>query len=175
MKPRQLALGLALAATLAATWWAAGVDTGEEIADTPRPAARPIASPRSAPAEPSADLAALAASREAFAMATPPLFGLPPPPPPPPRVREPAAERAAAIAAARAARPPALPYSYVGSLQEEGAARLVFLLRGDELVTARVGQVFDTHYRIESVDKEAVELMYLPLGQIQRIELADRS
>jgi hypothetical protein len=167
MKRRQQGLIGALGLTLAATWWAAGVDTGADEDSVARPAERTPASTRAMPRRASdgvSDLSALGRARPAFAARAPAVFGLPPAPPAPVVRRAPSA----AVA-------PALPYTYIGSIQEGGGERLLFLLDGERLVTARVGEVLDARYRINAADESAITLTYLPLQQEQRISLADRS
>lgn len=172
MNTRHMRLGGALALTLAATWWASTVSEDDAlVADAGEARARPAVSraTRAAPVASAPRLDALAEPRAAFAAEAPPLFGQPAPvvapvvrrPPPPPVVR--------------AAAPPPMPYTYIGSLKEEGGGTVVFLMRGQEFVSARVGRVLEKHYRVQSVDETGVTLIYLPLGQTQRIELADRS
>ncbi|QID16201.1 hypothetical protein G3580_00310 [Nitrogeniibacter mangrovi] len=174
MKRRQLILVASLGATLAASWWASGLESGADGAE-PAPVAQARSAPhrpaRRAPAAPPS-LAGLDGARAGFGEAAPPVFGLPPPPPPPP-----SAAALAAMRPAPAPRPvaPALPYTYIGSLQEAGGERVIFLLDGERLVTARVGEVLDERYRINAADETAVTLTYLPLKQTQRLSLADRS
>lgn len=161
LNKRQLGLWGALAATLAATWWASTVDTDEpdpataEVRSVPARASRPAAVART-------DLSALAAERPSFAAEAPSVFGLPPPPP--------SARQTARVAPPRP-RAPAVPYTYAGSLIDADGARTLFLLEGERLVMARVGEVIG-RYRIDAVDERAVTLTYLPLKEIQRIQLA---
>jgi hypothetical protein len=166
MKRRQLVLGGALALTLAAVWWASGVET-EEVADAPRAATTttPRASARRADVRVKLDLAALSAVRSDFGDRAPTLFGVPPPPPKPVAAR--------VVSAPPRPRAPALPYTYIGSLQEDGGARMVFLLDGERLVTAQVGDVLDTNYRVAAADADGITLIYLPLKETQRIALTD--
>ncbi|KAA3652817.1 MAG: hypothetical protein DWQ11_09825 [Proteobacteria bacterium] len=161
LNKRQLGLWGALVATLAATWWASTVDTDEagpataELRSAPARASRPAAVAN-------VDLAALAVARPAFAPTAPAVFGLPPPPP--------SARQNARVAPPRP-RAPAVPYTYAGSLIDTDGARTLFLLEGERLVMARVGEVIG-RYRIDAVDERAVTLTYLPLKEIQRIQLA---
>jgi len=173
MNKRQLVLGGALVMTLVATWWASTIEeddglAAERGAARERPAVSRVAraAARSAPR----DLGPLAVQRTPFGAQAPTLFGRPAPaavpvvrrpPPPPPAARAPSA--------------PPLPYTYIGSLKEEGKPAIVFLLRGQEFVSARVGRKLEQDYRVQSVDETGVTLIYLPLGLTQRIELADRS
>jgi hypothetical protein len=167
MKRRQLLLGGALALTLAAVWWAAGVET-EEAGDAPHMAttAPARANARRADVRVKLDLAPLSAVRSDYGDRAPTVFGLPPPPP------RPVAQRVVNAAPPKP-RAPALPYTYIGSLQEDGGARMVFLLDGERLVTAQVGDVLDTNYRVAAADADGITLIYLPLKETQRIALTD--
>lgn len=169
MNRRRLTLSGALALTLAATWWASTLDEGDgmpsETGDTrvtrDAPAVRTVVS---APM----NIAALDAPRPAFAERAPAVFGVPPPP-----RRRTAARQPPRVVSRPAARAPALPYTYIGSLRETGGKRTLFLLENEQLVTARVGQVLAGRYRIEAVDENAVTLTYLPLNEKQRINLTN--
>lgn len=173
MNKRHLVLGTVLAVTLAATWWASTVEDDDGLAADDRAGeSRPVATrpARAATRSVAQDLSPLASQRAPFDAQAPALFGRPAPvvapvvrraPPPPPVARAPSA--------------PPLPYTYIGSLKEEGRSAVVFLMRGQEFVSARVGGVLEKNYRIQSVDETGVTLIYLPLGLTQRIELADRS
>ncbi|MBT0962721.1 hypothetical protein [Denitromonas iodatirespirans] len=162
MNKRQIGLWGALAATLAATWWASTVPSEEPAEPATELRAAPARASR-APAQ-GVDLAPLAAARPAFADTAPPVFGVPPPPPP-------SARRAADAAPVRP-RAPAMPFSYVGALTEADGQRTVFLLDGDRLVTARVGEVIAGRYRLDTIDEHGLSLTYLPLKETQRISLA---
>ncbi len=159
---RQLGLWGALAATLAATWWASTVDIEEaptsarELRSAPTGAARSTVTAK-------ADLSALGAERPVFAAEAPAVFGVPPPPL--------AVVRQTARLAPPKPRAPAMPYTYAGSLIDAEGARTLFLLEGERLVMARVGEVVG-RYRIDAFDEHTVTLTYLPLKEIQRIHLA---
>lgn len=167
MNRRRLTLWGALAVTLAATWWASGLEVDDGIqneTDEPR-ATQGARATRSAAAKAPMNIAALDAPRPAFAEHAPAVFGVPPPQrtlAPPPRV-----------VARPAARAPALPYTYIGSLREAGGKRTLFLLEDQQLVTARVGQVLGGRYRVDAVDEATVTLTYLPLNEKQRINLTN--
>ncbi|TVO52246.1 hypothetical protein [Denitromonas halophila] len=161
MNKRQLGLWGALAVTLAATWWASTVDpddaptTVRELRSAPTRTTRPIVTTK-------ADLSALAAERPAFAAEAPSVFGVPAPPP--------SARQTARVAPPKL-RAPTMPYTYAGSLIDADGARTLFLLDGERLVMARVGEVVG-RYRIDAFDEHTVTLTYLPLKEIQRIHLA---
>lgn len=162
MNKRQIGLWSALAATLAATWWASTIDT--EDAAEPAAEVRPAPARSTRAAAPAVGLTPLAAARPAFAETAPPVFGVPPPPPP--------SARQAAAAAPPRPRAPAMPYTYVGALTEADGLRTVFLLDGDRLVTARLGEVIAGRYRLDAIDERGLSLTYLPLKETQRISLA---
>jgi len=174
MKRRQLVLGLALAITLGAVWWAAGLDEGStdtEVAVARSSAAKP-ASRRAGPA-PRVDLSRLSVVRNDYGDRAPAVFGL---------SSQKALAQAQAEARAQAQRmaapppkprAPAMPYTYIGSLEEEGGQRMLFLLDGERLVTARVGDVLDSNYRVSAADADGITLIYLPLTETQRIALTD--
>lgn len=152
---RHALFGLALAATLAATWWASQVE--EEPAETPAEhpeAARPRRA--AAPAAPAPTLAGLDAPR-AMPADSPELFqprSLQPPPPSPPPPPPPQA--------------PALPFRFVGAL-EEGGERAVFLLEGTQVLMVRAGDQLGGQYRVERITPTSVEFTYLPLKQRQTL------
>jgi hypothetical protein len=103
------------------------------------------------------------------------IFSNPPPPPPP----VPSAMDAAAAAAAAAPPPPppdpfqeeAKQLRYIGFLQSDGAAT-AFLVRGQEVYTASVGELAGGRFRIMEVRDESV-LLGSPAGDKQvRLSLA---
>lgn len=61
---------------------------------------------------------------------------------------------------------PPLPYAYFGKMAE-GQQLLAFLQKSDKVVVAKVGDVLDATYRVDSITPEAVGLTYLPLNQHQ--------
>jgi hypothetical protein len=69
------------------------------------------------------------------------------PPPPPP---DPAA--------------PPFPYTLLGSFAPEGDPPVFFLLRGDRVLDARVGDRLDGIYLLESAAAGQLVFVYLPLG-----------
>ena len=82
---------------------------------------------------------------------------LPPPPPPPPPPVKPVA--------------PPLPFSFVGTLDEKGVARRVFLTQGEQLIIVKSSDVMEGRYRIDQITDSSVELTYLPLNQKQIISI----
>ena len=95
-----------------------------------------------------------ASSSSAFAVQswTPPL---PPPPkagPPPPPVA------------------PALPFVYLGKVLENGVWE-VFLARGNETLIVRKQMVIDGAYRVDTIAPPSMTMTYLPLQQVQQINI----
>lgn len=86
----------------------------------------------------------------------PPPPPAPPPPPPPPPVKPVA---------------PPLPFSFVGTLEEKGVARRVFLTSGDQLIIVKSSDVMEGRYRVDQITDSSVELTYLPLNQKQIISI----
>jgi hypothetical protein len=162
---RSMGLALGLALTLAAVWYAAGL----EEADTEllaEPAPRDAAPRRAAvPAgRPVVALPADAVPAAAGARMDPPqgpLFAAHSwqPPAPPPQ----------AAAPAPAPQAPALPFRYVGRMEEDGQV-VVFLTEGAELRPrlVRQGDLLP-NYRVDEVTSQGVRMTYLPLNETQRL------
>jgi hypothetical protein len=56
-----------------------------------------------------------------------------------------------------------LPFTFLGKYTE-GSVQLLILSRGNRVITAGQGDVVDNQYRIERIDPNSAQLMYLPLG-----------
>jgi hypothetical protein len=82
-----------------------------------------------------------------------------PPPPPPPKPAPPPPPTA-----------PALPFTFIGKAQEKGAWE-VFLTRGAETLIVRPQMVVDGTYRIDSIAPPTMTLTYLPLKQVQQMNI----
>ena len=82
-----------------------------------------------------------------------------PPPPPPPRVAGPPPKPVA----------PPLPYAFLGSYARAGDKPVFFLVRGDRVFDAHVGDVLEGTYRVEAVANGQLKLVYLPLQQEQAL------
>ena len=170
---RSLGLGLGLMLTLVATWYAAGVDgsgvdgAADDLLAAPgrtAPAARtgladtPAVSepvPRtSAASEPGAPRMAREGG-DLFAT----LSWTPPPAPPPP----------VAAAPAPPPRAPALPYRYLGRMEEDGRV-VAFLAEGNQPVprVVRQGDLL-TNHRVDEITPQGMRLTYLPLNETQRL------
>lgn len=91
----------------------------------------------------------------------------PPPPPPPVLV-----QRAAPPPPPTAPAVPALPFVFLGKLDD--AARLrVFLSRGDRVYTVSEGDLIDQTYRVTAIDPVKMTLLYLPLNQPQTLAIGN--
>jgi hypothetical protein len=69
---------------------------------------------------------------------------------------------------------PLMPYRYVGQMTYEGAT-LAFLERRGNVLTARVGAILDSVYRVDAITSQSVRLAYLPLDVTQTALAADTS
>lgn len=92
----------------------------------------------------------------------PPAPARPPAPKPPAPAQPPAQEAAPA--------PPPNPYRFAGTALQNGVLK-TFLVAGDRLFEVRVGEVLEQGFRVESVTREAVVLVYEALGTKHPIEL----
>ncbi|MDQ1815217.1 hypothetical protein RBA41_18110 [Massilia sp. CCM 9210] len=81
----------------------------------------------------------------------PPVDNTPPPPPPPPSA-------------------PPLPFVYIGKAVGEGAWE-VFLARGDKTYIVRNKMVIDGIYRVDAIAPPTLTLTYLPLNQVQQLNI----
>lgn len=169
---RSLGLGAVLALTLLATWYAAGIgedgEVGEALLAQPRRTA-PSNAPRPLPPMALDDGLPLASAANGAPRMTreggdlfAPLSWKPPPPPPP-------APQRAAVAAAPPPRAPALPFRYIGRMEEDGRV-IAFLSEGDQPVprVVRQGDLVSS-YRIEEITSTGMRLTYLPLNETQRM------
>lgn len=166
MKPRHILMGVALA--IAAGLAAFGdttpqEDVAEAVERPAQPARAPAARAASAPAtilrlQPRADLIGdLSASGDD-------LFGsqdwTPPAPPPP---------------AAQAGPPPPpmappLPFTFIGKSLEEGKWE-VYLASGERTHIAFEGGTLDGAWRVERIAPPLMTLTYLPLNQVQQLNI----
>ncbi|UOD27855.1 hypothetical protein INH39_20485 [Massilia violaceinigra] len=83
--------------------------------------------------------------------AAPPVDNTPPPPPPPPSA-------------------PPLPFVFIGKAVGEGAWE-VFLARGDKTYIVRNKMVIDGVYRVDAIAPPTLTLTYLPLNQVQQLNI----
>ena len=183
MKPRHIAMGAAL--VLAAGLVVFGDSTPEDAVAEPveRAAQAParVATPASAPPSSAASAASGAASEIAvqrllpretligtgddrFGAAENALFArqdwTPPPPPPsnepPPPTPPPSA--------------PPLPYTFIGKSLQDGEWE-VYLARGDRTYLVRDKTTIDGTYRVDAIRPPVLTLTYLPLEQVQQINI----
>jgi hypothetical protein len=66
--------------------------------------------------------------------------------------------------------PPAVPYRIAGKFVHDGAPHIV-LAKGDSVLTVREGDRLDDGYRVESIRRDHVTLLYLPLGVRETLPL----
>jgi hypothetical protein len=85
-----------------------------------------------------------------------------PPPPPPPAPPPPPPPTA-----------PALPFTYIGKAVSKGEWE-VFLARGDQTLIVRDKMVIDGVYRVDAIAPPAMTLTYLPLKQVQQLNIGVR-
>ncbi|KGF79797.1 hypothetical protein IA69_22260 [Massilia sp. JS1662] len=85
----------------------------------------------------------------------------PPPPPPPPQPAPPPPPPTA----------PPLPFTFIGKSVGDGVWE-VYLARGDRTYVVRdKGFVIDGTYRVESIAPPVLTLTYLPLNQVQQLNI----
>jgi hypothetical protein len=168
MKPRHVAMGAAL--VLAAGLLAFGDRSPEgEVAEAvERPQAAPLRSARAAapPVKPMPVIARLvpraALIGEGDGAGADALFGRQdwnPPPPPPPKPAPPPPPSA-----------PPLPFTVIGKSLEDGKWQ-VFLASGDRTHLATEGAVLDGAWRVERIAPPIMTLTYLPLNQVQQLNI----
>jgi hypothetical protein len=173
MKPavRKGLVGTSLVLTLLAMWYAPGQDKDGAAVAAPAPrraaadgqahrapapafadvlAIRPR-TPADAEQDPDADL--FAATRWTPAEATP-------------AASAPVAEAAQQAPVA----PPPLPFRVLGSYVQGGQV-VVFLQQNDTNLVVRVGDTIGETYKVDSLDGSTLKLRYLPLDQVQTLEL----
>ena len=81
----------------------------------------------------------------------------PPVPPPAEPVKPPAA--------------PTLPFTYIGKAAMENGQWQVFLASGDRTLVVHATQIVDEHYRIDAIVPPLLTMTYLPLKQIQQLNI----
>lgn len=65
---------------------------------------------------------------------------------------------------------PALPFRYVGRLEQNGKAE-VLLMRGSLLFSVAEGEEIDGEYRVERIGRAAIRFTYLPGSTKQVLDL----
>jgi len=83
----------------------------------------------------------------------------PPPPPPPPLNTAPPPPMA-----------PPLPFAYIGKAAADGAWE-VYLARADKVYVVRLKTVIDGVYRVDAIAPPMMTLTYLPLNQVQQLNI----
>ncbi|MBV6319925.1 hypothetical protein [Duganella violaceipulchra] len=176
MKPYQIAMGLALAVAAGLVLFGDNSPSG----DIAEPVARGRATPAAAPApragkeaKPQAEVAILrltprpmlvGESGEAtFASGEGVFQGQnwnPPPPPPPPVSNAPPPAPVA----------PPMPFTVIGKAVADGAWE-VYLARGDKTYVVKNQTVIDGTYRVEKIAPPLMSVTYLPLNQVQQINI----
>jgi len=171
MKPRHAVMGAALvvAALLLAfgergpqAELAEAVERPGALASRAAPATRAAAKPEPAIArlvprallledDAGADEHALFARQDWTPPPPPPPKALPPPPPPPPTA-------------------PPLPFTVIGKSLEDGKWE-VYLANGERTHAAAVGAVLDGTWRIDRIAPPLMTLTYLPLNQVQQLNI----
>jgi hypothetical protein len=84
----------------------------------------------------------------------------PPPPPPPPQSTAPPPPPTA----------PPLPFTFIGKSVGDGAWE-VYLARGDRTYVVRADTVIDGTYRVDAIAPPVLTLTYLPLNQVQQLNI----
>lgn len=177
MKPRHLLMAAAL--VLAAGLVLFGDNAPEtEVAEPVERAQAPVAAPRTAERAPAARPAngtilrlvpraeLIGAMGEGAFQGSGGVFAgqdLNPPPPPPQASNEPPPPPPAPTA-------PPVPFTVLGKGVADGAWE-VYLARPDRTYVARVGTVIDGMYRIDAIAPPTLTLTYLPLNQVQQLNI----
>ena len=167
MKPRHIAMGAAL--LLAAGLVVFGDNTPEDAVaepveravQAPARAAAPVASTASTPSNAASDTAilrllpreTLIGGDDRFGTAENALFARQDwtPPPPPPTA-------------------PPLPFTFFGKSLQDGTWE-VYLARGDRTYLVRDQTTIDGTYRVDAIRPPVLTLTYLPLEQVQQINI----
>lgn len=175
-RSRYSVLAIALLATLLAVYFAPPAEEpAEAIEEAVAPQAEKLQPPGNLFAATDAASAQKKAAAKASGMLPAPrnpldqepgdLFQMDRPPPPPP---------------ARAQRPapppppvaPPLPYTYMGSMSENGEQSLFLLKHGQgKPYIAKAGDILDSQYRLDAIQAKSAEFTYLPLNQKQSMPI----
>lgn len=67
---------------------------------------------------------------------------------------------------------PPMPFRYFGSY-EDGSKRTVLLVRDGKIYTVAEGVNIDNSYRVMKIEDGSIEMVYLPLGISQTIEIGE--
>lgn len=187
-RPLRWALGTTLALTLAAWIWPG--EPGTVRAAQGLLAPRVLASGAAGRLDgPGAEAGAAAAKADVYRPATPAPWPLPAPevlqawavqpptpvnPAPSPRRADPplpatAAERPGQQATpVQPAEPPAFPYRWIGSMEDESGPR-VFLASTDRTLSVRSGERIDAQWQLQGIQGRQLQLLWLPGGQVVQL------
>ncbi len=164
----RMVLGLLLASTVSAAMWVSG--RGGDTADVVESVAETEHAPRLDAARKSgaeerlvvlldmpARVPMTAAERNPFD--TKSWYAAPPPPPPQPSLPPPKPTA------------PALPFSYVGKMEEGGGRWVVYLAKGEQSFVVGPGETFDNAYRLEGMEGGNLVIQSLPLSSKQLLPI----
>jgi hypothetical protein len=144
------------AAAVAAQWLpTAPMYSSSTSSDTPAPAAQS----RAEGTAPERGLASLPARRPIGELRGE-LFAVPPSPTPRARVAAPEPPPKPVA--------PAMPYRVAGTVVHDGVSKVV-LMKGDAVVTVEAGEMLEGGYRVESIDRNEIVMLYVPLGLRERL------
>lgn len=90
---------------------------------------------------------------------------------PPPAAAVPVRERRTPVN--RKPTAPPLPFSYIGSLEQDGTETFYYLVKGDRVYDVKVGDVIDDTYKIDGITNGQLMFTYLPLDTSQGLRLGD--
>ena len=177
MKPRHLLMGAALVAAAGLVLLgdsAPDVEVAEPVERAPRPAAAPTVTARVA--QESADAGKIlrlipraeligATGEDAFGGGGGLFAGqnLNPPPPPPSEPSRPPPPPPAPTA-------PPVPFTVIGKGLADGAYE-VYLANGERTYVVRANTVIDGMYRVDAIAPPTLTLTYLPLNQVQQLNI----
>lgn len=67
---------------------------------------------------------------------------------------------------------PAMPFNYFGRY-EDGSKRVVMLVKDGKIYTISEGVNLDNSYRVVKIEEGSIDIIYLPLGIMQTIDISD--
>jgi hypothetical protein len=143
----------AAAAAVAAQWVPMPISSTSTSSATPAP--RP---PAEGPA-PEQRFAALP-SRAPIGALRGELFAVPPSPKPRASVATPEAPPKPVA--------PAMPYRVAGTVVHDGVSKVV-LMKGDAALSVEAGEMLEGGYRVESIGRDEIVMLYVPLGLRERL------
>jgi hypothetical protein len=91
---------------------------------------------------------------------------------PPPKGRKTVPRNTASNVPVPAPVAPPMPFTYMGKLNS-GPDTNVFLTQGDRNLIVHEGETIDSTYRVEHVSDKEITLLYLPLGERQKIVIGE--